>query len=185
MNNFSGGIERNYLRERSIRLRWQFVKEISNQIDYINRVDRVSSAVASNRLRDILSDLVTFDLSYRPEQNVELGLKFEVGTSTDRYILPSLDADLNTQSIRLVYAFQGAGQARAEVSREEILLARNLDTFPFELTGGRVPGKTWLWRAGFDYRVTDFIQSTVSYDGRTEGGRAPVHTGRAEVRAFF
>ena len=185
LNNFSGGIERSYLRERSIRLRWQLVREIANQIDYINRVDRVSSAVASNRLRDILSNTTAFDLSYRPEQNVELGLKFEVGTSTDKFVTPALDADLNTQSLRLVYAFQGSGQARVEVSREEVLLARNLDTFPFELTGGRVPGKTWLWRAGFDYRVTEFIQATMNYDGRSEGGRPPAHTGRAEVRAFF
>jgi len=185
LNNFSGGIERSYLRERSLRLRWQLVREISNQIDYINREDRVGSAQVSNRVRDILSNSVIFDLSYRPEQNVEVGMKLEVGKSTDRFLTPSLDADLNTESLRLVYAFQGAGQARAEVSREEILLARNLDTFPFELTGGRVPGKTWLWRAGFDYRVTDFIQATMNYDGRSEGGRPPVHTARAEVRAFF
>jgi hypothetical protein len=42
-----------------------------------------------------------------------------------------------------------------------------------------------LWSVAFDYRVTQFIQATMNYDGRTEGGRSPVHTARAEVRAFF
>lgn len=181
----SGTQERSFTRERSLRLRWQLVEEIANQIDVINRNDRVSSQQASSRLRDIESNLLSFDLSYRPYQHVEAGMKFEVGTSTDGYQSPEVTASLNTQSLRLVYAFQGSGQARVEASREEILLSRSLDAIPFELTGGRVAGKTYLWRAAVDYRVTQFIQATLNYDGRTEGGQAPVHTARAEVRAFF
>ncbi|MEK9138213.1 MAG: hypothetical protein AAB393_13890, partial [Bacteroidota bacterium] len=185
LNRFTSGIERSYTRDRSIRLRLQLVKEFANQVDYINRIDRVSSAQASNRLRDVLSNSVAFDLSYRPEQDVEVGFRIDAGKSTDRYQTPQLDADLNAQSLRFVYAFQGAGQLRIDVSREEILLSRALAVFPFELTGGRVEGKTWLWRVAFDYRVTQFIQATMNYDGRSEGGRSPVHTARAEVRAFF
>lgn len=181
----SGIQERNFTRERSLRLRWQLVAEIANQIDLVNRNDRVSSTEGSSRLRDIESNTMAFDLSYRPYQHVETGMKFEVGKSTDKHLSPAVNANLNTQSMRLVYAFQGAGQARVEASREEILLSRTTDILPFELTGGRVPGKTYLWRAAFDYRVTHFIQATLNYDGRTEGGRPPVHTARAEVRAFF
>ncbi len=180
-----GTQERNFARERSIRLRWQLVAEIANQIDLVNRNDRVSSTEPSSRLRNIESNSLAFDLSYRPYQNVELGMKFEVGKSTDEHQSPAVNAALNTQSLRLVYAFQGTGQARVEAAREEVLLSRALDAFPFELTGGRVAGKTYIWRAAFDYRVTQFIQATLNYDGRTEGGRSPVHTARAEVRAFF
>ncbi len=185
LNRFSSGIERNYARERSIRLRWQLVSEISNQIDFVNRRDRLSSAEASNRNRDILSNSLAFDLSYRPEQNVEVGFKLEVAKSSDRFQIPQVDADLNAQSLRCIYSIQGAGQARVEISREEILLTRTVTTFPFELTGGRTPGKTWLWRTALDYRVTQFVQATFNYDGRAEGGRSAIHTARAEVRAFF
>jgi hypothetical protein len=185
LNRFSSGIERNYARERSIRLRWQLVREISNQIDYVNKLDGVTGAQSSNRLRDIVSNSVAFDLSYRPEQNVEFGLKVEVAKSTDRFPVPEVGADLNAQTLRFVYSFQGAGRARVETAREEILLGTTSEMLPFELTGGRVAGKTWLWRAAFDYRVTQFIQATVNYDGRSEGGRSAVHTARAEVRAFF
>lgn len=181
----SGTQERSFARERSLRLRWQLVSEIANQIDFVNRHDRLSSGELSSRLRDIESNTLSFDLSYRPYQNFEMGMKFEVGKSADRFQNPEVTADLNTQSLRFVYAFQGAGQARVEAAREEILLSRAGDMFPFELTGGRVAGKTYIWRAAFDYRVTQFIQATLNYDGRTEGGRSPVHTARAEVRAFF
>jgi hypothetical protein len=185
LNRFSTGIERNHARERSIRLRWQLVTELSNQVDYSNKIDRVTSEQTSNRVRDISGNSFGYDLSYRPEQNLELGIKFEVAQFTDRTPVPQQQADINTQSLRIIYAFQGAGQARMETSREEVRLGGASDTFPFELTGGRVVGKTWIWRMGFDYRVTNFIQATLTYDGRSEGGRLPVHTARAEVRAFF
>jgi hypothetical protein len=178
-------VERNFSRERSVRVRWQLVREIANQVDYVNRVDRVSSHEASSRLRDILSNSLVFDLSYRPEQNIEVGLKLDMSKSTDAFQVPPVDANLNAQSIRFVLAFLGAGQARLEASREEILLSRSTDSLPYELTGGRVGGKTYIWRFALDYRVTQFIQANVNYDGRSEGGGTPVHTARAEVRAFF
>jgi hypothetical protein len=185
LNNFSDGAERSYVRERSVRLRWQLVNEISNQIDYVNRVDRLGAATVSSRMRDILSNDVTFDLSYRPRQEIEFGLKAEVSQGTDHLPVPAVTADLNSQSVRFVYAFQGAGQTRVEVTRDEITMPRAPATFPFELTGGRVVGKTWVWRMAFDYRITSFLQASMNYDGRIEGGGSPVHTARGEVKAFF
>jgi hypothetical protein len=185
LTNLSGGVERSYGRERSLRLRWQLIPEVANQIDYVNKVDRVSGGDVVNRQRDVQSDALTLDFSYRPEQQIELGWKLDVSRSDDAFQSPRLSADFNAQTIRFVYAFRGAGQMRLETSREEIILNRSAEVIPFELTGGRIVGKTWLWRLTFDYRVTQFIQANINYDGRLEGARSPVHTARAEVRAFF
>lgn len=185
LNNFSGGVEKNYTRERSIRLRWQLVNEISNQVDFINRNDRLASSSVSPRVRDIAANDLTFDLSYRPRQEIEFGFKVEVSRATDQLPVPEITADLNSQSVRFVYAFQGAGQTRVELTRNEIVMPRAPQTFPFELTGGLVVGKTWVWRVAFDYRITSFLQASMNYDGRVEQGGGPVHTARAEVRAFF
>jgi hypothetical protein len=95
------------------------------------------------------------------------------------------EADFNAFSFRTQYALEGKGQLRAELTREEVVIKRQAEIIPFELTGGRVAGISWLWRLGLDYRLTQFIQATISYDGRSEGGGSPVHTARAEVRAFF
>jgi len=184
MNNFSGGIERSYGREQSARLRFRLVPEVAQQIDLAQKQDRVTGQVASTRLRDISSDEVTIDISYRPEQRFELGLKIGTSTSTDQHPATPLEVSLNTQSIRTSIAFEGSGQARAEFSREEVVFHRAVDQFPYELTGGRLPGKTWLWKGALDYRLTNFLQSSIQYDGRSEGGEV-IHTARAEVRAFF
>jgi hypothetical protein len=159
--------------------------EIGNQFDFVHKSDRLTAVVATPRARDIISDVATFDISYRPEQRSEFGFKVDVGRSTNHLPVPSTVADLNMQSVRFVYAFPGSGQLRTEFSREEIGLSRSLAVIPYELTGGRVEGKTWIWRLGFEYRLTQFVQASASYDGRSEGGGSPVHTARAEVRAFF
>ena len=185
LTNFAGGLEHSYGRERSVRFRWQLVPEITNQLDYVNKIDRVFSDEISTRIHDILSNTVSFDVSYRPDTRLELGMKFDLAKSVDSYQVPALGAALNAQTVRLVYAFQGAGQARFQASREEERLDGTPESFPYELTGGRVAGKTWTWTFGFDYRVTQFVQASATYDGRTEGGAPPVHTARAEVRAFF
>jgi hypothetical protein len=185
LNQFTSATERTYGRERSLRLRWQLISELSNQIDLVNSQDRVTSLQQTSRLRDISSNSISLDFSYRPQQEIEVGCKLVSGNSIDRYQQPEQSADINTQTLRFVYAMRGAGQIRAEIAREEVGLRGVSTVFPFELTGGRVEGKTWVWRAGLDYRVTQFIQATMNYDGRSEGGRQPVHTARAEVRAFF
>ena len=182
---FSAGLEKGYAREQSIRVRLQPVKEFSQQIDYVRKTDRGSNTDLTSRNRDIISNSLIFDLSYRPEQNIETGLKTEVTNSLDRFPTMPVAVDINAQSLRTTYAFQGSGQVRAEVAREEVTGAANLEFLPYELTGGRVAGKTWLWRAAIDYRIAQFLQATMTYDGRAEAGRSIVHTGRAEVRAFF
>lgn len=177
--------ERSYARERSVRARWQLIKEFSNQTEYMNKSDKVFSLQPSARSRNIVSNSIVSDWSYRPDQRVEVGFTFGVGRAEDTDSLPTTTADLNSQALRVVYSFQERGQGRVEFHREEVLLNRSRAYLPFELTGGRLPGKTWLWRAGFEYRLTQYIQTSLSYDGRTEGARTPIHTARVEVRAFF
>jgi hypothetical protein len=161
------------------------IPEVSGQVDVVNKRDRVAATEASSRMRDITSDGVTLDLPYRPNETVEVGLRLEAAHATDRARKPALESDFNAQGLRFVYAFPGAGQARLEAAREEVALTSPIEQFPFELTGGRVAGKTWIWRAFLEYRVAQFVQAGVNYDGRVEGGRPAVHTARADVRAFF
>lgn len=182
LTQYSAQLERAFVRERSIRLRWQLIKELANQVDFHEKIDILSASLTSSRERQVRSQLLIIDWSYRPASDVELGFKFGVGRSSN---FKSASADLNEQTVRFTYEFAGRGQLRAEWSREEVLLSDATSAVPYELTNGRVAGKTWLWNFSFDYRLTRFIQSTIAYDGRSEGGRSIVHTAKAEVRAFF
>ena len=122
------------------------------------------------------------DWSYRPERNIEFGFRYGVGRASN---FDTTTADLNDQSVRCIYSLSGRGQLRGEFTREEASVARSGAVLPFELTNGRPNGKLWRWQANLDYQVTQFLQATLSYDGRSEASGTSVHTGKAEVRAFF
>jgi hypothetical protein len=184
---YSTGDEQSYNRERSIRIRWQLVSEFSNQIDYANKQDNLAASLVSGRSQVISSDDITSDYSYRPEQNVEVGFKIEVSRSEDDYNPTPIIADLNAQSLRTVVSFRGSGLMRIDFSREEVSLENNTagTLVPFDLTAGRLEGKTFLWGISFDYKLSNNLQSSLQYTGRSEQSHTPVHTAKAEVRAFF
>jgi hypothetical protein len=181
--------ERSLLREQSVRIRSQLGVEIGNQTDLVNKLDRVLSSEPSSRERDITSNSLTSDFSYRPEIRWEIGFNFLVTRSVDNFNLGNTTADINGQGIRVTYGLLGAGQLRSEFSREEVLVSNirpdPVRGIPFELTNGDAIGKNYLWQLAFDYRINQNMQVSLQYNGRSEGGRQPVHLARAEARAFF
>jgi hypothetical protein len=179
------GPERSQTGERSARLRVQPLEAIAAQFEIVGRTDQLAGEPDSPRLRDITGTTVSADLSYRPVQEIEWGIKLDGGSSTDRQTTAPTNADMNSQAVRFSYALAGRGQLSLEGTREEVRISPEATSYPYELTGGRVAGISWFWRMNFDYRLTGFLQTTVSYDGRTEAGAPVVHTARAEVRAFF
>ena len=191
MNQFSLGVEKSNFIERSVRLRWQLVEEIGHQIDIISRRDRVSATQPSNRERAITSNTILSDLSYRPQPLIEVGFVLEVTSADDVFPGNPVEASINAQTLRVQYSMRARGQVRTEFSREQVIVRQNRPegmsrhSFPFELTGGRVEGLSWLWRAAFDYRISRFIQASIQYDGRAEHDRPVIHQGRGEVRVFF
>jgi hypothetical protein len=187
LGQYSTGVENTFNRERSVRLRFMLAEQLSGQADFYNREDDGISPVASGRSRTIGTNGGAIDWSYRPEKTIELGLKIETSLSEDVYPHQPVDAAFNSQAVRTVISFQGQGQARVEVSREEITLQNAAADYvlPYELTTGRDPGKTYLWNASVEYKLGKNIQLSGQYNGRTVNARSPIHSGRMEVRAYF
>ncbi len=177
--------ERSYRRERSVRVRMQLVREIGVQGDVALIDDVVASPGAGNRARDIDGTSMAADVSYRPYPKVEVGFVFSSRMATDRQPTVPLEAQIDAQILRLALTLDGPGRVRIELERSDVVLSSSVAAFPFELTDGRSEGKSWIVRANVDYRLTSYLQATMSYLGRSEGGRPFLHTMRAEVRAFF
>ncbi len=185
LNEFSSGFERYYNRERSLRIKFKMIKEISNQTDFVNEIDNVNAPVNSNRIRKINSNNVTSEFSYRPDRNIEVGFRIKAGRSEDTYPEIPTVIDLNSQLIRLNLSFLGAGRLRIEIERNELIANTKENTIPYELTNGNQVGKNYYWRLNFDYKLSSFLQTNISYDGRVQGTNKIVHTAKAEARAYF
>ncbi|MFZ2324714.1 MAG: hypothetical protein WAV89_13580 [Ignavibacteriaceae bacterium] len=185
LNEYSSGFERNYNRERSLRIKFKMVQEISIQTDIVNQVDNAIAPVNSNRIRQINSNSFASDFSYRPERNIEVGFKLKVGRSEDSYPKKPTIIDLNSQLIRVNISFLGTGRLRIEIERNELSANTTENTIPYELTNSNRIGKNYYWRLNFDYRLTSYLQTTISYDGRVQGAGKIIHTAKAEARAYF
>jgi hypothetical protein len=185
LNEFSNGFERGYNRERSLRIKFKMISEVSNQTDFTNQIDNVSALAASNRNRQINSNNLSSEFSYRPERNIEVGFRIKVGKSEDTFPVKPTIIDLNSQLLRFNLSFLGTGRLRIEIERNELTSNTTQNFIPFELTGGNQIGKNYFWRLNFDYRLSSNLQTTLSYDGRVQGGNKVIHTARAEARAYF
>ncbi|MCZ7611333.1 MAG: hypothetical protein M5U17_14375 [Ignavibacterium sp.] len=186
LNEFSSGFERYYNREQSIRVKFKMIKEVSNQTDFVNLIDNVSAPVNSNRIREINSNNLISEFSYRPDKNIEVGFRIKAGRSEDTHPLTPTVIDLNSQLLRFNLSFLGTGRLRIEIERSELLSNTTENFIPYELTNGNQIGKNYFWRLNFDYRLSSFLQTTISYDGRVHGsGSRVIHTARAEARAYF
>lgn len=185
LSQFSSGYERYYNRERSLRIKFKMIKEISNQTDVVTQIDNVSAPENSNRLREINSNNITSEFSYRPDRNIEVGFRIKVGKSEDTHPEKPTIIDINSLLLRFNLSFLSTGRLRIEIERNELISNTTENFIPYELTNGNQIGKNYYWRLNFDYKLLSFLQATISYDGRLQGESRVVHTARAEARAYF
>ena len=55
----------------------------------------------------------------------------------------------------------------------------------YEMLEGLKTGKNYTWSVGYSRTIASNIQLTLMYDGRQSPGVKTIHTGNAQVRAFF
>lgn len=184
LSQYAGGVEKGFFIERSFRIRFQMVEEISNQTDFVNQTDNFLVTAVNNRSRLISKNELSTDFSYRPENNIEAGLKVLVGKTEDRFPVKPTEIYSNSQLLRMNFSFVGIGRLRLEFERAE-LVANSGNYIPYEVTNGNQIGKNYFWRLFFDYRLAANFSASINYDGRWQGGGKVIHTLRAEARAFF
>ena len=185
LNQYSGGLEKGFNKERSIRIRFKMIEEMGNQTEYTDETDNVTATANSNNARMLTSELLTSDFSYRPERDIEVGFKIGVGRSRDNYPkLPTI-INKNSQQLRFNLSFAGTGRLRFEIERNELTANTDQNYLPFELTNGNLLGKNYYWSLNFDYKLSGNLQTSLSYNGRLQGSNKVIHTARAEARAYF
>ncbi len=185
-NQFIGGGQDREVREQSLRL----IKQISGQFNMElegqhSEEDRIFQASARED-RKVRTNEVELDLVYRPQQRWEIGSKARLSRSKDLVPQPNTRANLLAFAPRATYSLSKKGRVRGELEFTHVGLAPKGQLIPFELTGGNRAGNTWRWNLGFDYRVSQNVQATMTYFGRSEPDRPDVqHVAKVEVRAFF
>jgi len=184
-NQYFSGNERILDVERTARLRLSFTQDLALISDYVTEIDRNQAPNVVIRNWNINTESINSEIVYKPNVSVEAGFKVQLKRANDFYPTEPTKADMNIETFRFIYSFSGKGTLRSEISRNEALVNTNPAFVPFDLTKGLVFGKSYFWSLNFEYRISNFIQATVNYFGRAEDKSRVIHTGTAEVRAYF
>ena len=132
---------------------------------------------------DIRSRSLSTDIGYRPQPVTELSIKSTFDRDIDR---ESEQRSLAfTLSPGISYSFLSKGRARANVAWTHVSVESEDLPLYYTMAGGRKLGNTVDWSLHLDYRLHRYVTALLSYTGRSEPDRRVVHSGRAEMRAFF
>jgi len=182
---YSLDIEKRFVTERSIRMNLKIIENLFNQTDfgYGENQFQTTSIVRPKFL--IQNWFIIPDLSFRNSFVWEIGLKSFLDSRTNK-LSDSQKAVVWTEIFRYSYSFQNKGRFHSEIEMTRTSVSKKDNEYiPYELTNGNPEGRLYVWRSSFDYRLSDFITSFVSYDGRLSNNNPAIHTFRAEIRAFF
>ena len=132
---------------------------------------------------DIRSKVFSTDIGYRPRPAMELSFESTIDLDTDR--------QSNQRSLALTlspgvsYSILLKGRARTNIAWTHVSVESEDLPLYYTMAGGRKLGNNIDWSFTLDYRLQKYVTALFSYTGRSEPNRPAIHSGRAEMRAFF
>ena len=181
----AAGAEAQFANRWGVEGRWRVAPAWTLRSRAALGTDRTASeAFADTRSFDIATWSVRPSVAYRPTSTVEMQLTGSYAQKTD---------DGGRRSARVVKVpleatWRRAGRFRVNSTVEVAHVALDgqaAGLARFELTDGRGPGTSGLWSVQGRYVINEFLNATVSYDGRAPSNAPVIHTVRAQLSASF
>jgi hypothetical protein len=177
------GIEQSHLDEKFMIVEYRFPQriQIGNEILLMKKIN--SSDGISGRNFDIDGWSVAPGINYFLNSGSNIGVRTTFGRKKE----------VNGSEVRLFNVtsdgnFYILEKLRALYRIEFRDMATNSDlnqNLGYEMTNGSGLGQSWLWNIGVQLQNSDWVQSSIQYDGRTIRGRIPFQTVRITVTATF
>ncbi len=179
--------------ERGLRANYQIQRTLKAQSEVRYNTLNRNNKSDLGRNRDISSWIMDQNFSYRPLPVWEFGLDAELGLEEDLAARTTAsNSDLSLRYLRLLgrinYSLLQKGRLTAEYDliNVDVLDNPGQRAVPYEMARGKKEGLNKQWRLRGDYTVATNIVFSVFYEGRDEATyQKVIHTGQAEIRAFF
>ena len=181
------GYEARRLREQTLRTRWNFAKQWSLQLDGARGTRSQDSEFFNNKDYAIEFYRAAPVLTYQPSRTfrIEGGYRYEISNN----VLPEGTGEralVNDLNLQITYNRSTTTAIRSRVSAVEIDFTGQANTpVGYALLQGLRQGRNYLWTVSIDRQLAKSLQLSLSYEGRKTGDVSAVHTGRAQVAAFF
>ena len=174
--------------ERSIWANYRIIEKLKAQTSVSNILIFRNNRANKTRNRDIKSIKVNQNFSYRPDPSWEFGVESEYGQEKDLANQKNLKIDYGRALLRTSYAILGKGKISATYDYQMVNVLNNPFnvSIPFEMAGGKKEGMSKSWQIRGEYTIAENVVISLFYNGRDDAGFDKViHTGQAEIRAYF
>ena len=142
----------------------------------------------ASRNRDITSYIIEQNFSFRPDLSWEFGLESEYGQEKDNANQKNLRASYIRSLARASYAFLRKGKISTSFDYQRVNILDNPTkaTIPYEMARGRKEGVSKSWQIRGEYTIAENVVISLFYNGRDDADfERIIHTGQAEIRAYF
>jgi hypothetical protein len=176
---------KNYFNE--IHLRWNINSQWTLQNLYKRGVKTNKSEFFTSRNFHVLFFEIEPKLSFQPLSSFRITISYKyVNKKNELGVNPMGWATIKNFGAEMKYNSVNKGSLMAKTNYILISSTVSENTpLGFEMLEGLKTGKNYTWSIGYSRTLASNIQLTLSYDGRQSPGIKIIHTGNAQVRAFF
>lgn len=168
------------------RARWNITKKWTLQGSYKNGRKISRSEYFSTRDYEIIYNESEPRISFQPGTSFRASLIFryvDKRNSPDRGGQHAVHQDYGTE---IRYSVLSKGSFNAKFNYINISYNDSQNTpLAFEMLSGLKAGENYTWGVTWDRTLSNNLQLSLTYDGRKSPGVKSIHTGGAQVRAFF
>jgi hypothetical protein len=84
-----------------------------------------------------------------------------------------------------LWSLFSCGRLKAQFKWTHLSSSPKEKSLPYQVSEGKRKGENYDWHFFFDYKLNQYITSSIVYSGEKEPGIETKHTGKMEVKAYF
>ena len=180
------GFESRENTEQYFRLRWNVSKKITT-------VQKISQSLKSNRSeffenRNYIIPSLTYEpqLIFQPNRRWRISTTYLFSQGENTYNDANEKAVQHKASLEGKYNLVSKSNLTAKVTYAIIAFNASADSpAGYALLQGLKVGSNWLWNIGYEKKLSDKLNLSLSYDGRKTGTSKIIHVGRMQLQALF
>ncbi len=177
---FTGGINRLFLAERSLKVKFNPAKkfDVESDLAVVTKHQDLPSSIYRIASR---SATLRTSRSIRRSGEISLQLSFQSDSEGSQ----DLRSTLVSAGPGLLLPFAGRGRVRANFKWSHVEVSPEGTTIPYQMSQGKKEGDSSDWNLQADYRISQYMTFSLSYNARKDPKRETLHYFRAELRAYF
>ena len=171
---------------REMKVRWNFTRIFSLNLGLSNGEKYSNSQFFTTRNYDVGYYGAEPKVNYQPTSSFRLSLAFKYVDKTNVIDLGGQHSVQQNYGLEMRYNVLQKGSLSAKANYIQ-LRYNDVATSPvaYEMLEGLKAGQNMTWNASYQQNLANNLTISFNYDGRKSEGTKVIHTGGAQVRAYF